>query len=521
MEKKHIVGIDLGTTYSAIAHFDEHSKPEIVPNIDNERITPSVIYFGEDEIIVGRVAKNESVADPENVVQFVKRYMGDPDRFFPIRGTDYTPETLSAIIMLKLVGDADKVLNFEPGTITDAVITVPAYFNDTERKATQDAGKIAGLNVIATLNEPTAAALAYGMDQDGEPKTVLVYDLGGGTFDVTIINIHGKNIEVLATDGERKLGGKDFDDELINYVSENFIDEFGIDPRDDLDSLQDLQIKCEEAKITLSRKDSVRILVQCQGNSMKVEVTRKQFEELIRPLIEQTETYLGLVLNEADITWDNIDEVLCVGGSTRIPMVRDMLEKVTGKAPNIEINPDEVVSLGAAYYAGLLTVKEAQEKGEEIPEETISPEVVGLLEGLVVENVNSHSLGIVTIINNERQNVIMIPAQTKLPARTEKLFQTAYDNQVSVEVQVVEGSSVDVDECTMIGTLRVSDLPTNRLKGSLIRVSYEYDMNGRVNIYARDEETGKDASTEILRETGMTEDEVMDQHGSLQELVID
>ena len=513
-----IVGIDLGTTYCAIARFDQHGKPEIIPNTDNERITPSVLYFDEDEVIVGKVAKNASVADPDNVVQFVKRYMGDPDWERTIRGKRHTPETLSAIVLKALVQDAIEITGEQ---LTDAVITVPAYFNDSERKATADAGEIAGLNVVATLNEPTAAALAYGMDRLGATETVLVYDLGGGTFDVTVIRIEGKNITVLATDGERKLGGKDWDDELINHVSEAFLDEHGIDPRDDLDSLQDLMLKAEEAKITLSRKPQARIICQCQGQSMKLELTRAEFEDLTQPLLEQTETYLDVVLEKAKIEWSGIDEILCVGGSTRMPAVQEMLKRVTGKDPNTSVNPDEVVALGAVYYGGLQAVKEAEGDDSIGSPSGIAPEVVGMLEGLVVQNVNSHSLGIISIIDGEKRNVIMIPAQTSLPARVEKLFATAYDNQISVEVRVVEGESEEPEDCVELGLCRVTDLPPNRPRGSYVRVVYEYDDDGRVHITAKDEGTGVEAHTEILRSGGLTDDRIAAEQSELAELVID
>ena len=517
---KLIVGIDLGTTYSAIARFDEHGKPEILPNADNERITPSVIFFDDDEVIVGKVAKNSAVANPERVVQFVKRNIGDPDWSREVNGKTHTPETLSAIILRKIVQDAQEVLGGDR-EVQDAVITVPAYFNDAERKATKDAGTIAGLNVMATLNEPTAAALAYGIDKLGQKQNVLVYDLGGGTFDVTIVQIEGQKIEVLATDGERKLGGKDWDDELINYIAEKFLDEFGEDPRDDLDALQDLQIKAEEAKITLSRRDTARVLVQARGNSLKVEITRDEFEDLTRPLLEQTETYLHLVLEKSGLTWEDVDIVLCVGGMTRIPAVQEMLRRTTGKEPFTSLNPDEVVAIGACYYAGLLTVRQAEEDGLEIAPEVMAPEIVGALGGLVVENVNSHSLGIIALIDGMERNRIMIPAQTTLPARVEKRFATAHDNQVSVDIHVAEGESDDPEDCIQIGICRITNLPANRRRGSFITVSYEYDQDGRVHIHARDDETGAEARTEIVRSGGMDDQAVFDERDELAELMID
>ncbi len=324
--KRKIAGIDLGTTYSAIAHFDEYGKVDVIPNSDNERITPSVILFEQEEVIVGKIAKNQAVSNPENVVQFVKRHMGEPDWVRVINGREYTPEILSAIILKRIVSDAEDQLG-EP--ITDVVITCPAYFNDNERKATMDAGKIAGLNVIGIINEPTAAAIAYGMNNLDRDVKALVYDLGGGTFDVTILHIDGNNVKVLATDGERRLGGKDWDDMLLNHVAEKFIDEHKTDPREDPEAYQDLVIKVEEAKKTLSKKPVAKIFAQCAGKSLKMQITREEFEELTRPLLEQTETYLDVVLKKADLTWDSIDVVIPVGGMTRIPAVQQMLERVT------------------------------------------------------------------------------------------------------------------------------------------------------------------------------------------------
>ena len=297
--KRKIAGIDLGTTYSAIAHFDEYGKVDIIPNSDNERITPSVILFEDDEVIVGKIAKNQAVSNPENVVQFVKRHMGEPDWVRVINEREYTPEILSAIILKRIVSDAEDQLGEQ---ITDVVITCPAYFNDNERKATSDAGKIAGLNVLGIINEPTAAAIAYGMNNLDKNVRALVYDLGGGTFDVTILEIDGNNVKVLATDGERRLGGKDWDDMMLNHVAEKFVDEHGIDPRDDPEAYQDLVIKVEEAKKTLSRKNTVKVFAQCAGKSLKIPIEREEFQQLTQPLLEQTETYLDLVLQKAGLT---------------------------------------------------------------------------------------------------------------------------------------------------------------------------------------------------------------------------
>ncbi len=524
--KRKIAGIDLGTTYSAIAHFDEYGKVDVIPNSDNERITPSVILFEEDEVIVGKIAKNQSVSNPENVVQFIKRHMGEPDWVRVINGREYTPEILSAIILKRIVSDAEDQIG---ESITDVVITCPAYFNDAERKATQDAGKIAGLNVIGILNEPTAAAIAYGMNNLDKKVKALVYDLGGGTFDVTILEIEGNSIHVLATDGERRLGGKDWDDMLLNFVAEKFIEEHGIDPREDLESYQDLVNKVEEAKKALSKKPKTNIFAQCAGKSSKINITVEQFEEMTKPLLDQTETYLDVVLKKASLGWDDIDVLLMVGGSSRMPMVPRMLKRVTTKDPEKGVNPDECVAVGAAYWAAILLVREAEQLKEKVEagtasqeeqiqaenatgkvEEAVPEEVVGMLQGVVVQNVNSHSLGIVTVAQDgKKKNLIMIREQTPLPAQITKMFGTFMDNQVSVEIKILEGENEDPDDCTEIGTCIISDLPANRPKGSKVAVTYKYGEDGRIEVLAKDHQSGQEAHTEIKREgVGFSDEQI-------------
>ena len=523
--KRKIAGIDLGTTYSAIAHFDEYGKADIIPNSDNERITPSVILFEDDEVIVGKIAKNQAVSNPENVVQFVKRHMGEPDWTRVINGRVFTPEVLSAIILKRVISDAEESIGEK---ITDAVITVPAYFNDVERKATMDSGRIAGVNVMGLINEPTAAVLAYGMNNLDKKLRALVYDLGGGTFDVTIVEIDGNNVKVLATAGERRLGGKDWDDMLLNHVADAFVEQHDIDPRDDPEANQDLINKVEEAKKALSRKPRTKVFAQCAGKSLKIEVSREQFEELTLPLLEQTETYLSVVLEKAGVSWDDLDVLLMVGGSTRMPMVEEMLTRVTGKMPEKGINPDECVALGAVYWGAILLVREAEElrekvsAGEATPEEvqaaeeaqgqlneTVPEEIVGMLEGVVVQNVNSHSLGIVMLTKDgSKKNLIMIPEQTPLPAETTKIFGTYKDNQVSVEINICEGESSDPEDCTRIGKCVISDLPPNRPMGSHISVTYHYDEDGRIHVVARDQESGQEVRTEIVRDAAMSDDEL-------------
>jgi molecular chaperone DnaK len=439
--------------------------------------------------------------------------MGEEGWMKTFFGKEYTPETISALILKRIVQDAEKVSGRTVGSV---VITVPAYFNEVERKATQDAGTIAGLNVVSILNEPTAAALAYGMDKLGEKKRVLVYDLGGGTFDVTIIEIDGAKIDVLATDGERRLGGIDWDDEIINLVAEKFEAEHGIDPRSDMEACQDLRNKAEDAKISLSKLDKVRILCQCQGKSTKVELTREEFEKLTKGLLDQTETYLGVVLEKAKLTWKDIGTVLLVGGMTRMPAVQQMIQRVTGVKPETGINPDECVAMGAAYYNAVLAL---QAKPAEEPElalsgetlkESIEEEVLILLQGVEVTNVNSHSLGIIGVRKSDMKVVAhkMIPKNTPIPAETTKPFGTEKANQVSVMIKVVEGESDNPEDCTEIGTCEIRDLPTGRPAGSLIDVTYAYSVDGRLQVIAKDRVSGKEAKVEIVRTSGMDDKEI-------------
>jgi len=347
MSKRKVVGIDLGTTFSAIAHIDAYGKPQIIPNTETERITPSVIFFDNSHVIVGTVAKNNAVVEPEKIVDFVKREMGKPKDQFHREFSDkiYSAEELSALIIKKLKADAEKYLD-QP--ITDAVITVPAYFNDAERTATITAGQLAGLNVLQIINEPTAAALAYGADKLDENQTVFVFDLGGGTFDVTIMRIVDHKIEMLATNGDHRLGGKDWDDVIVNLIAEEFDRLHGENPLLDLHSYQELHNRALAAKIQLSSRNNTTIVYHHDGKSVKLTLTRKEFEKRTRHLVEKCKTICEMVMQEAKMKWDKIDKVLLDGGMTRMPMVRDMVADLS-KLPLIDdVNPDEAVAVGAA-----------------------------------------------------------------------------------------------------------------------------------------------------------------------------
>jgi molecular chaperone DnaK (HSP70) len=350
-----MVGIDLGTTFSSIGFLNAYGRAEVIPTAEGAQSLPSVILFppGGEAPVVGLKAKERATLHPERVVEFVKREMGDPDWVFPIDGRELRPQTLSSLILGALLDQAEAALGQRP---TSAVITCPAYFGDLEREATLQAGRMAGLEVQAVFNEPTAAALAYGLHRAGSSSRLraLVYDLGGGTFDVSVLEVTGRRVRVLATAGEHRLGGKDWDDELLNFVAEEFEADHGRDPRDDPVAQQDLRNRCEAAKVVLSRKRRASVFCRSGGETVKVDVTRELFEELTRGLLLQTQTYLETVLRQAKLGWDEIDVVLPVGGSSHMPQVHALLEQASGRPAESAVDPDLAVVQGATYYAALL-----------------------------------------------------------------------------------------------------------------------------------------------------------------------
>jgi molecular chaperone DnaK (HSP70) len=341
-----VLGIDLGTTFSAMATVNEHGKPEIIANSEGFPTTPSIVHFyDENACVVGEEAVKMVVIDPENVVRFIKRHMGEEDYSLEFYGKSYTAQEISALILRKLKDDAEEVMGRE---IRDAVITVPAYFHSAQRGATAEAGAIAGLNVLSIINEPTAAAIAYGLDRIGGQRKLLVLDLGGGTFDVTVMEIKGTKLSTIASDGNAELGGKDWDDRLLDHVAQEFFEKYQVDPRDDPAPYQELYERVLHAKISLSSKDKAVIPVNYRGHRLAVKVDRELFDELTRDLVQQCEDTSTLVLEKAGLTWSDIDDVLLVGGATRMPMIRQMLERISGKEPVGGVNPDECVALGAA-----------------------------------------------------------------------------------------------------------------------------------------------------------------------------
>src|SRR5450432_513758 len=395
MSERKAVGIDLGTTFSAIAHIDAYGKPQIIPNAESERITPSVILFDGTNATVGTLAKQNSVAEPEKIVDFVKREIGKSREQFhrEFNGQSFSAEELSALILKKLKVDAERYLG-QP--VTDAVITVPAYFNDAERTATIHAGQLAGFNVLQIINEPTAAALAYGLDKLDQDQTVFVFDLGGGTFDVTIMRIENQSIRMVATNGDHRLGGKDWDDIIVNLVAEEFDRLHGENPLLDLQSYQDLQSRALAAKIQLSSRKRTAIVHHHNGKSVKIELTREEFEKSTRHLVEKCKTICEMVMQEAKMKWDKIDKVLLVGGMTRMPMVREMISQLSSVPVVDDVNPDEAVAVGAAIQAILSLLREEEVSGvKTLPENTrqqFSTREGGLIQ---VTNITSHTLGVV------------------------------------------------------------------------------------------------------------------------------
>ena len=395
MSTRKAVGIDLGTTFSAVAHIDAYGKPHIIPNTESERITPSVILFDGTNVIVGTLAKNNSVAEPEKIVDFVKREMGKPKEQFhrEFDGKVYSAEELSALILKKLKADAEKYLK-EP--VTDAVITVPAYFNDAERTATITAGQLAGFNVLQIINEPTAAALAYGLDKLNQDQTVFVFDLGGGTFDVTIMQIEGHNIRIIATNGDHRLGGKDWDDVIVNFVADEFDRAHDANPLLDLQSYQDLQTRAVAAKIQLSSRTRTAIVHHHQGKSVKVELSREEFEKRSRDLVEKCKTICELAVQEAKMKWEKIDKILLVGGMTRMPMVREMIASLSSAPTVSDLNPDEAVAVGASIQATLAMLHEEETSGEKILADHARDQFSSREGRLMqVTDITSHTLGVV------------------------------------------------------------------------------------------------------------------------------
>jgi len=506
------VGIDLGTTFSTIAQIDDEGMPTCLENADSKVITPSVVLMADDgKVVVGPSNERIAVEDPSNVVEAIKREMGNADFYIVYQNKKLTPEFISALILKKMKQDAAKHI----GTVANAVITVPYYFNDVRRKATQDAGRIAGLNVIDIINEPTAATLAYAWEKGelgntelGEKeKTILVYDLGGGTFDVTVVRYTPTNFRVLATDGDVMLGGLDWSRRIVDHVSEQFSKKHGVDPREDAEKLQILSQECENAKRELSTRAQTPINMYHQGKSLTLSLTRGDFEKMTADLMQRTRDTTELVLQQAGIEPETLDEVMVVGGSTHMPVVDQMLIEVCKRKPSRDVIPEEAVARGAAIHAAIL---EARLTGGE---SRMARSVINRLRNVSTTDVNSHSLGVKITDPNDRGrkiNHIMIPRNTSIPYQITQRFVTNSDNQQRIHVTVLEGDASDPLACEQIGDFRIYGLPPNLPKGSPVEVVYSYDASGRISVSARELTGDNEASTEIVRANEAATDDNID-----------
>jgi molecular chaperone DnaK len=520
MSQRKAVGIDLGTTFSAVAHIDAYGKPQIIPNAENERITPSVVLFDTTSVVVGTVARNNAVAEPEKIVDFVKREMGKSKTQFhrEFDGKIYSAEELSALILRKLKADAEKYLK-EP--VTDAVITVPAYFNDAERTATITAGQLAGFNVLQIVNEPTAAALAYGVDKLDEDQTVFVFDLGGGTFDVTIMRINARTIEIIATNGDHRLGGKDWDDVIVNFVAEEFDRTHGENPLLDLQSYQDLQTRAVASKLQLSSRERTAIVHNHHGQSVKVELTREEFESRSRHLVEKCKTICEIALQEAQMKWEQIDKILLVGGMTRMPMVCNMISELSPAPVVTDVNPDEAVAMGAAIQATLSMLQEETVSGKKLLAEDIRQQFSSREGHLMqVTDITTHTLGVVLWDETNLEEYVfpMIKKRTTIPAVAKNLFGTADANMPRAVVKIVEGESTLPGECTPLGVCDIT-LPPFLPKGSPVQLSYQYNANQVLEVAV--EACGKSSKLSIERNTGLAENEIEQAASGLGELRVE
>ena len=480
-----IIGIDLGTTNSCVAVM-EGGEPVVIPNAEGARTTPSVVAFAKNgERLVGQVAKRQAVANPDRTVISIKRDMGT-DRRITIDGKEYTPQDISAMILMKLKADAEAYLG---ETVTQAVITVPAYFSDSQRQATKDAGRIAGLEVLRIINEPTAASLAYGLDKEDSHK-ILVYDLGGGTFDVSLLEIGDGVFEVLATNGDTHLGGDDFDQRIIDYLASEFKKENNIDLKADRMALQRLKEAAEKAKIELSGVMSTNInlpFITADATGPKhldVTLTRAKFDELTRDLVDRTIAPMQNALRDAGLTASEIDRVILVGGSTRIPAVQEAVRKITGKEPYRNINPDECVAVGAAIQGGVLG---------------------GDVEGILLLDVTPLSLGIETLGGVCTK---LIDRNTTIPTRKSQVFSTAADNQTSVEVNVLQGEREMAQYNKSLGRFHLDGIAPARRGVPQIEVTFDIDANGIVNVSAKDLGTGKEQHITITASSNLSKEDI-------------
>lgn len=502
------IGIDLGTTFSAVAQLNSSGVPIPIKQPDGQVTMPSIVLLNDHgHIIVGPTPEQVAATEPHRVIQSIKREMGTSRFSVYYMGKQLTPEFVSALILKKLKLEAEKSV----GTVTNAVITVPYYFNDLCRRATQNAGQIAGLNVIDIINEPTAATLAYAWmkgelgrgEQSDREKTIMVYDLGGGTFDVTVVQYTHTNFRVIATDGDVRLGGLDWTDRIVHHVADKFVKSDRYDPRHDPEHKLLFEQRCERAKRHLSQANQTVVDLPLPGGRLiSATLSRAEFETITSDLIQRTRDTTELVLEQAQIDPKQLDEILLVGGSTHMPIVPWMLRSISGRIPSRDLNPDLAVAQGAAIHAAIL---EARSDRETLP---MAHPVIKRLRGIRATDVNSHSLGVVLTdpVNPQHHiNHIMIPRNTLIPHRITQRFVTTLANPSSISLRLVEGESPEVDGCTTIGEFRIVGLPPNLPSGSPVELTYQYDSRGRIHATARELVSNCIGTLELVHATGLSD----------------
>ena len=485
---RKVIGIDLGTTNSCMAII-EGGEPVVIPNAEGGRTTPSVVGFSKKgERLVGQIAKRQIVVNPENSVSSIKRHIGVEGYTVNLNGKNHTPQEVSSMILKKIKNDAETYLG---ETISQAVITVPAYFNDAQRQATKDAATIAGLEVLRIINEPTASALAYGLDKDEENQKILVYDLGGGTFDVSILELGGGVFEVLSTSGDTHLGGDDFDERIVNYLIKEFKKSEGLDISKDKAALQRLKDAAEKAKIELSGVVTTNInlpFVTVDSNGqpkhIDIDLTRAQFDKLTEDLVKKTHESINIALSDAKLTSKDLDKVILVGGSTRIPAVMETVKKITGKDPYKNINPDEAIAIGAAIQAGVL---------------------VGDVKDVLLLDVTPLTLGIETMGGVATP---LIERNTTIPTKKSQIFSTAADNQTSVDIHILQGERGIASANKTLGRFLLDNIPPAPRGVPQIEVTFDIDANGILHVTARDKGTNKEQSISIQKPGGLSDEEI-------------
>lgn len=504
MQKIQAVGIDLGTTYSCIAHLNEHGEPVTIPNQEGELSTPSVAMFDGAEVIVGTEALRHAIVNPRNVVQHAKRFLGKPNFRWEIDGRYFTPRDISAFVLKKLLAAAEERI----GPVESAVITVPAQFSDLQRQETIAAGKQAGLKQVDLINEPVAAALCYVLGSEGmwfaelaEEQRILVYDLGGGTFDLSLVKYQKDEVNVIASGGDLKLGGIDWNSRLQATIAEQFLGEFGVNPANDPESLQYLANEVEQAKRSLTVRPKTTLACQVGSQRKTYQITQSQFEQLTKELVDQTTSITKALLKDNSMGWAHVDVVLTTGGSSRMPMIRDALKQASGTTQNLSLPPDQSIAHGAAYYSGMLL------SNREYAESILTSEAASRLAKMKQHSVNARSLGFLVREQSGQQRIphYILPANTKLPASVKHTYGTVSPNQRRVHLKLIESGASQDEPFVILGNCVVEGLPADLPVDSKIEVLMEYDAEARVHVSARDCTSGKEAKIEITREQNLVQ----------------